>query len=147
MNASETKAWARSELRAEEYWGNRSNGHDTALLACVALALINIAPSEAAVERSFSVQGRIHSKNRNRTLPDAVEAQTMLAMNCVGWPTVQRSVTKILTTLKKSQQKQVVLPGALSPGLESDVREVLRSFGCVQNETERCLEVAPTQSQ
>jgi hypothetical protein len=50
-------------------------------LAHVAVALVGICASEAAVERSFSLQDRIHSKTRNRSAEDLVEAQMFIKFN------------------------------------------------------------------
>lgn len=50
-------------------------------LAQVAIALLSICASEAAAERSFSLQDRIHSKLRNRSKEDLVEAQMFIKMN------------------------------------------------------------------
>lgn len=50
-------------------------------LAHVAVALVGVCASEAAVERSFSLQDRIHSKTRNRSGSDLVEAQMFLKFN------------------------------------------------------------------
>lgn len=50
-------------------------------LAHVAVALVGVCASEAAVERSFSLQDRIHSKTRNRSGADLVEAQMFIKFN------------------------------------------------------------------
>jgi hypothetical protein len=50
-------------------------------LASVASALLSICASEAAVERSFSTQGAVHSKTRNRLGADGVDAEMMLRFN------------------------------------------------------------------
>jgi Protein of unknown function (DUF 659)/hAT family C-terminal dimerisation region len=47
----------------------------------VAKALLSLAPTEAAVERSFSKQGLIHSDRRNRSSDALVEAQMMISFN------------------------------------------------------------------
>jgi hypothetical protein len=49
-------------------------------LAHVAVAVLSICPSEATVERSFSIQDLVHSKTRNRSGP-MVEAQMFLRLN------------------------------------------------------------------
>ena len=46
-----------------------------------AMALLNLAQSEAAVERSFSIQGIHHSDLRNRSEVDLVQARMMVAFN------------------------------------------------------------------
>lgn len=50
-------------------------------LAMCALALLSITASEAAVERSFSRQGLIHSKLRNRSKDDSIHGQMCFAFN------------------------------------------------------------------
>jgi len=46
-----------------------------------AIALLSIAGSEAAVERSFSAQDIVHSKRRNRLKDDAVEQEVFIRFN------------------------------------------------------------------
>ena len=53
----------------------------TCELADVAKAIITIAASEAAVERTFSAQGTVHSKKRNRLIGKVVEAEMMIKFN------------------------------------------------------------------
>jgi hypothetical protein len=50
------------------------------LTACV-LALLSITATEAAVERSFSAQGTVHSKKRNRLLDSSVEREMFIKFN------------------------------------------------------------------
>jgi hypothetical protein len=50
-------------------------------LPAVALALLSIAPSEAAVERSFSAQDAVHTKKRNRLGKDSVQAEMFVRFN------------------------------------------------------------------
>jgi hypothetical protein len=50
-------------------------------LANVALSLLSICATEAAVERSFSAQSLVHSKTRSRLYGDAVESLMMLRFN------------------------------------------------------------------
>ena len=50
------------------------------MAACV-LALLELTASEAAVERSFSRQGLVHSKVRNRLADHAVQVQMSFAFN------------------------------------------------------------------
>ena len=44
-------------------------------LSKVAIAILSICPSEASVERSFSMQSDVHSLERNKLSPDLVEAE------------------------------------------------------------------------
>jgi hypothetical protein len=50
-------------------------------LAAVAVALLSIVPSEAAVERSFSMQDSVHTKKRNRLLDSTVKAEMFIRFN------------------------------------------------------------------
>jgi len=50
-------------------------------LSRVALVLLSIGASEAAVERSFSSQAAVHSKERNRLHNETVEAEMFLKFN------------------------------------------------------------------
>ena len=50
------------------------------ITAC-ALALLSLTASEAAVERTFSKQGLVHSKLRNALSPESVQAQMFIAFN------------------------------------------------------------------
>jgi hypothetical protein len=50
-------------------------------LAIVALALLSVAASEASVERTFSAQDAVHSKNRNRLGSSTIEAEVFMKFN------------------------------------------------------------------
>ena len=66
-------------LGALEAWNSMLNAVPE--LSHVAVALVGVCASEAAVERSFSLQDRIHSKTRNRSGDDLVEAQMFIKLN------------------------------------------------------------------
>jgi hypothetical protein len=51
-------------------------------LASSAIAVLSLTASEAAVERSFSMQDSIHSKRRNRLLNSSVEDEMFIKFNC-----------------------------------------------------------------
>jgi hypothetical protein len=68
-----------SIVGAVEAWNSMLNAVPE--LAHVAVALLSVCASEAAVERSFSLQDRIHSKTRNRSGDDLVEAQMFIKFN------------------------------------------------------------------
>lgn len=55
--------------------------HPGLQLSSVALALLSCSASEAAVERTFSQQGLIHSKRRNRLLNNIVQSEMMMTFN------------------------------------------------------------------
>jgi len=50
-------------------------------LSIVAIALLSVTASEAAVERTFSAQKLVHSKNRNALLESSVRAEMMIKFN------------------------------------------------------------------
>ena len=50
-------------------------------LSAVAAALLSITASEAAVERSFSAQGAVHTKKRNRLLDHSVQNEMFVKFN------------------------------------------------------------------
>ena len=50
-------------------------------LAPIAKAIFHLAPSSATAERSFSAMGYIHTKLRNRLLPQTLEKLTYIKMN------------------------------------------------------------------
>ncbi len=50
-------------------------------LGVVALAILNINPTEASVERSFAIQKYIHSNIRNKLGSNKIEAEMFLNFN------------------------------------------------------------------
>jgi len=50
-------------------------------LSNIAMALLSICPSEACVERSFSIQSYVHSLERNRLSNDMINAEMNIKMN------------------------------------------------------------------
>ena len=62
-----------------EFWGLAKNIFFE--LGTTALALLNVHPTEACVERSFSIQSYIHTKLRNRLSADSVEMEMFLNIN------------------------------------------------------------------
>jgi len=69
-------AAADSKWNPLNVWALRSNE-----LALVAKALLSLPASEAAVERTFSAQGLVHTKLRNRLLDAAVQTEMFVAFN------------------------------------------------------------------
>ena len=51
------------------------------VISQAAIALLSVAGSEAAVERTFSAQGLVHSSRRNRLADEAVEAEMFIKFN------------------------------------------------------------------
>lgn len=50
-------------------------------LSKIAIALLSICPSEASVERSFSILSDIHTPERNRLSGDAIDAEMSIKIN------------------------------------------------------------------
>ena len=51
------------------------------VISHAAIALLSVAGSEAAVERSFSAQGLVHSSRRSQLADEAVEAEMFIKFN------------------------------------------------------------------
>jgi hypothetical protein len=47
----------------------------------VITAILSICPSEACVERSFSLQAKVHSDEHNRISNEFIESETNIKMN------------------------------------------------------------------
>ncbi len=69
----------RGRLSARTLWGGYL-GTVQEMAACV-LALLELTASEAAVERSFSRQGQVHSKVRNRLGDESVQVHMSFSFN------------------------------------------------------------------
>ena len=65
---------------AFDYWNLIDTLTNYNSLAKIALRLISIPPSSAAVERSFSLQAWIHSKNRNRLSQENINKILMVCL-------------------------------------------------------------------
>ena len=79
-----------------------------------AIALLSVAGSEAAVERTFSAQGKVHSKGRNRLRDDSVEAEMFCRFNSAALERkVQEKDTGQWTELTEDYEEvqQVVTAG------------------------------------
>ena len=50
-------------------------------LSTIAIAILSICPSEASVERSFSIQSNVHSLERNRLSKDLIDAEMNIKIN------------------------------------------------------------------
>jgi len=69
-----------STLYSPKYiWGKYIFSHT--ILAKVAIAILSLCPSEACVERSFSMQTDVHSLDRNRLSNNSVEAEMHVKWN------------------------------------------------------------------
>ncbi len=47
----------------------------------IAIAILSICPSESCVERSFSIQSDVHTKDRNRMQNDLIDAEMNIKYN------------------------------------------------------------------
>jgi hypothetical protein len=83
-------------------------------LAQVAVALLSVCASEAAVERSFSIQDLVHSKVRNRSGPDMVEAQMFLRMNARLLENI--NIVSPAAKYHKEPEENLMLPDTDSDG-------------------------------
>ncbi|OXA37509.1 hypothetical protein Fcan01_27767 [Folsomia candida] len=63
-----------------KYWDNMRQFQSTSLLAGIAVRLLSIPASSAAVERSFSRQGNVHTKTRNILTHENVNR-----LMCIKW--------------------------------------------------------------
>jgi Protein of unknown function (DUF 659)/hAT family C-terminal dimerisation region len=72
LTSEEGVKLAEKKFNAFDYWADRERLESTKLLASFAFILLRIIASEAAVERSFSHQGLIHSDLCNRMTIDSV---------------------------------------------------------------------------
>jgi hypothetical protein len=77
---------------------------DAPIISHAAVAILSVCASEAAVERTFSAQGLVHSDLRNRLGDATVEAEMFIKFN-------QRTVERV-----ESQQSRVKRKKAHSPG-------------------------------
>jgi hypothetical protein len=50
-------------------------------LSIIAIAFLSICPSEACVERSFSIQSNVHSLERNRLSKELIDAEMNIKIN------------------------------------------------------------------
>jgi hypothetical protein len=70
---------------SHSYWNPKSvwayHSGSAYELCTAAIALLSVAGSEAAVERSFSAQDIVHSKRRNRLKDDAIEQEVFIRFN------------------------------------------------------------------
>jgi Na+-transporting methylmalonyl-CoA/oxaloacetate decarboxylase gamma subunit len=88
-------------------------------LSTVAQVLLSVASSEAAVERTFSQQGRTHSKLRNRMHETTVEQEMFVGFN-------HDALTRAATA-----RPPVLLPGVIELNIE-----FLQPISDVETETE-----------
>ena len=81
LSSDEQRKFNNSALSIYQYWYDRLEHKETDLLATIAIAMIDINPTEASVERSFSAQKLVHNLLRYRLNDDLVEAQTFIKTN------------------------------------------------------------------
>jgi hAT family C-terminal dimerisation region len=74
--------WRNSAITQTRHtWNHTWNLASSAELTQLAIALLSITASEAAVERTFSRQGLVHSKLRNRLSDRSVQSQMFFSFN------------------------------------------------------------------
>ena len=84
-------------------------------LATLALALLSVTASEAAVERSFSRQGIVHSKLRNRLSDDSVQMQMFFSFNTRALEQPNRHHSASIAELEE-EEEDTTRAGALLCG-------------------------------
>ena len=99
-------------------------------LAYSAVALLSVAASEAAVERSFSAQGDVHSDRRNRLADVTVEAEMFIKFNEATVLAVEQWEEEKKSKQKKGQpvrkRKHVVVPNiVMEMGEDADEEEIV----------------------
>lgn len=89
--------------------------HSTLELSKVAVALLSLTPSEAAVERSFSAQGNVHTKLRNRMAEQSVQDEMLIKFNSKLLAAPASS-----TSASRASTSKVGKTVELSPNSDSD---------------------------
>ena len=87
------------------------------VLAHAAVALLAVAGSEAAVERSFSAQGDVHTDRRNRLSDDIVEAEMFIKFNLSTIERMEQWEREMKSTTSNRRRKRPQTP-ALPRGRE-----------------------------
>jgi hypothetical protein len=81
LTTEEAIALVEDKFDVFDYWADRTRDDKTKILASFACILLGIIASEAAVERSFSHEGLIHSDLRNRLSIQSVINELMVRWN------------------------------------------------------------------
>ena len=91
---------------AVTYWLNRYNltTHDE--LSVLALAMLNVNPSEASVERSFSKQKFIHTPLRNKLHQDTVEALMFIKVNVIALGVIDDGVNDMIRRVEELYESE-----------------------------------------
>ena len=116
-------------------------------LGKVAVALLSVAASEAAVERTFSAQSAVHTKKRNRLLSTAVEAEMFVKFNARALKVreaqpVFGSVRELTDSESDSEDELFVEEGIASDASTSD-EDQAETEQLEQKEQQRVQVVAP----
>ena len=95
LAATREAAKREAEQSGEKTWQPRRvwNYFKHTRLSNVATALLSLCASEAAVERTFSTQGLVHSKLRNCLSSELVQAEMMLKFNTQATSSAAASLT------------------------------------------------------
>ena len=105
----------------------------------IAVVLLSLSPTEAAVERSFSKQGFIHSDRRNRSSDSLIEAQMMISFNHEnlfgGEPAPDPEETQVLLDIvdEEEETKMSVEP---QPAVQTTVNQFFRSASMIAAEAD-----------
>jgi hypothetical protein len=122
-------------------------------LGIVAVALLSMSASEAAVERTFSAQGRLHTKARNLLDSDSVEAEMMQKFNSRALrsdiPQLFGSVIDMDEAVDKfDEDAATVVPVAIEDGELDERMELLEEDEVMEEEPAAAAAAAqPTSAQ
>jgi hypothetical protein len=111
-------------------------------LGIVAAALLSVSASEAAVERTFSAQGLVHSDRRNQLASASVEAEMMFKFNSrtlkKEQPLLSAGVIDMLEDASKQDEDAVtVVPESLQDGEEhAESMELLLDEEVIEHDEE-----------
>ncbi len=106
------------------------------LISHAAVALLSVSASEAAVERTFSAQGLVHSDLRNRMSGDTVESEMFIKFN---QRTMQKVEERTMDRSVKSLQKEVAEVGDEEDDgqVEQDITSIAGVFRRMEPEGKR----------
>jgi Protein of unknown function (DUF 659)/hAT family C-terminal dimerisation region len=94
------------------------------VVAHAAVALLSISGSEAAVERTFSAQGEVHSDRRNRMRDDIVEAEMFIRFNERTVKAAEQWDEDWKDKRKPRRRRRVVVPPKQVSEMSEDTEEI-----------------------
>lgn len=97
------------------------------VISHAAIAVLSVAGSEAAVERTFSVQNLVHSDRRNRLSDESVEAEMFIRLN----ERTLKEVQKERDEGSKTKRKRKQTPLTVEMGVEDEDDEEMPSVAAL----------------